>query len=642
MIKKFFDTNKKTHPNESELDERSEAEQREQYFSQLLTRIAKGDVSDLPTGHSPMEKAIREVAGLLGDRHHVISGMVDLTGESSCLQHFAEQSEQDQQQAINEIFQRINRQRSFLESTRDNIENSISSSSELKENTSVMLTDVGTGINEGLVNVNEELGVKAQAAAKVLANISDIGRRLSLLALNAKIEGAHAGEAGRGFSVVAQEVRELAEHTMEEAKAAVEYIELGEVQEHLDAVINSSRKSLETGVEGVNSMIESLQGEFERMGQRMDDINDNNQVISEVLDISRTVLDRARSNLKRSCKVTDTLLNALHKPSDKMLPTLTRQLDRLKINTDPAYDRLQDIMQRGKIRIAVEPSFVGLSFRQNSNGPLEGLDIDYATAFARYLGVDCEFVETSWDVITELLSVGPSEGEPTVDLVCSALPPSEQYKDVAYSESYTCLSWVLARRAGDERIRSLTDLNGKVLGIINDPGAFTLLEELGVRWDANIDKPGGKIRLANLIAYNDQTRIHDCLAEGAVDAFGVDLPIYYWACSDPASPWQGKIEVLPKHLAGVPYHYTMAVREKGSSYTLLKAINEFVAWFKSQPERQAIEKHWQGEVVKGSISYRDEPGNLSGEAELAKVYEAHRRYYGLDDASDLNAEAIAS
>lgn len=260
MIKKFFNANKKKQSEKSDLNELSEAEQREQYLSQVLTRIAKGDVSDLPTGRSPIEQAIRDIGRQLGDRYHVINGMVDLTEESGCLQHFAEQSEQDQQQAINEIFQRINRQRSFLESTRDNIENSISSSSELKENTSVMLVNVGIGINQGLVDVNEALGVKAQAATKVLANISDIGRRLSLLALNAKIEGAHAGEAGRGFSVVAQEVRELAEHTMEQAKAAIEYIELGEVQKNLDVVINSSREALEAAVDGVNGLIESLQG----------------------------------------------------------------------------------------------------------------------------------------------------------------------------------------------------------------------------------------------------------------------------------------------------------------------------------------------------------------------------------------------
>jgi len=641
MIKKFFDGSNKQDSKEQEVDAKAETQRREKRLAEVLVTLAKGEDADLPTGNSPMEKAIREVAELLGTRKHVITGMVDLTEESGYLQHFAEQSEQDQSQAINEVFQRINRQRSFLESTRDNIENSVSSSSELKENTSVMLTGVGEGINDGLVNVNEALGVKAEAARKVLANISDIGRRLSLLALNAKIEGAHAGEAGRGFSVVAQEVRELAEHTMEQAKAAVEYIELAEVQENLTVVIDSSRQSLGSAVDGVNNLIESLQDEFERMGQRMDDINDNNQVISEVLDISRTVLGRARSNLKRSCKVTDTLLSALHKPSEQMLPTLNKQLNHLKINTDPAFDRLEDILRRGKIRIAVEPSFIGLSFRQGDGAPLEGLDIDYATAFARYLGVDCEFVETSWDTITELLNVGPREGESAVDLVCSALAPSDQYMDTAYSEAYTHLNWVLARREGDESIRSLADLNGKVLGIINDPGAFTLLEDAGVRWDANADKPGGKIRLANLIAYNDQARIHDCLVEGAVDAFGVDLPIYFWACSDPASPWQGKIEILPQNLASVPYYYTMGVRAKASSYTLLKTVNDFIRGFKSQSERQAIEKHWQGEVVNHNVSYRDEPGKLIGEAELVKVYDKHRRYYSLNDEPIVGEAAIA-
>jgi len=640
MIKKFFNGSDKQHSEKQEVDAKAETLRREKHLAEVLVTLAKGQDAELPTGSSPMEKAIREVAELLGNRKHVINGMVDLTHESGCLQHFAEQSEQDQSQAINEVFQRINRQRSFLESTRDNIENSISSSSELKENTSVMLTGVGEGINDGLVNVNEALGVKAEAARKVLANISDIGRRLSLLALNAKIEGAHAGESGRGFSVVAQEVRELAEHTMEQAKAAVEYIELAEVQQNLDEVIETSRQSLGTAVEEVNSLIESLQDEFERMGERMDDINDNNQVISEVLDISRTVLGRARSNLKRSCKVTSTLLAALHKPSEQMLPTLNKQLSHLKINTDPAFDRLQSILERGKIRIAVEPSFTGLSFRQDPNGPLEGLDVDYAKAFARYLGVECEFVETSWDTITELLSVGVREGEPAVDM-CTTLPPNECYKDVAYSEQYTCLNWVLARRTGDEHIRSLSDLNGKVLGIINDPGAFTLLEEAGVRWDANADKPGGKIKLANLIAYNDQARIHDCLAEGAVDAFGVDLPIYYWACSDPASPWKGKIEVLPQNLAPIPYYYTMAVCAKASSFTLLKAVNDFIAWFKAQPERQAIEKRWQGEVVNSSSSYRDESGNLVGEEELVKVYDQHRRYYKLNDGPVVDEEAVA-
>ena len=45
-------------------------------------------------------------------------------------------------------------------------------------------------------------------------------------------------------------------------------------------------------------------------------------------------------------------------------------------------------------------------------------------------------------------------------------------------------------------MRRIGDLAGKVLGCINDPGAFATLEAAGIRWGANAAKPGGKVRLA--------------------------------------------------------------------------------------------------------------------------------------------------
>ena len=156
-----------------------------------------------------------------------------------------------------------------------------------------------------------EMAAQSEHLAEANSVISNIANQTNLLAMNAAIEAAHAGESGKGFSVVADEIRKLAENSSAQSKSIK--MELDNITGIIQSIVESSKISVEefglitSKVSATNNLVHEIDAAM----------TEQNEASQQVLAALKAMND-STSNVQATSKVMFTAASKVKEETDNL------------------------------------------------------------------------------------------------------------------------------------------------------------------------------------------------------------------------------------------------------------------------------------------------------------------------------------
>jgi len=254
--------------------------------------VNPGDSSSLLCAMRAMQLKLREMINEVSGNANAIVTSANHLANSAQTVLIGSQQQNDAAASVAQAVEQMTASIEQISSNADQSERIARQSGEISDQGSKVVSDAVEEMNKIASSVNQsssiirELGASSQKISEIVNVIKEIADQTNLLALNAAIEAARAGEQGRGFAVVADEVRKLAERT----STATQEISgmIGEIQSGAANAVSS----MEQGTIRVGEGVEKAQ----RAGDSMAQVKQGTeQVVSTVGDITSAIKEQSQA-----------------------------------------------------------------------------------------------------------------------------------------------------------------------------------------------------------------------------------------------------------------------------------------------------------------------------------------------------------